>query len=276
MKTKRTRAAAAVALCVAAASGARGKEPAGVDDAALEAIVSAAASSATAVDRSWLYNDPTRIAAPGRAIGLMRVTYGGGSPTRPFAGNLSTSGAMVEIGGEVGLVDHLSLVAIGSQGDDGGGSGQTGGMLGLRWSLLPATLKTHLVLSGGVLRELQGSAGAWARASLGHDAGRLRLAASVHAERLFASGRDAIDVIATAGATIRLLETVRAGIEYVGQDLEGAFEEEEAEGGARHVVGPTISVALFGQRLSATAGPALALGAGQTHVLGKAALTYQF
>src|SRR6266436_2495490 len=70
------------------------EEPAGIDDAALEAIVSAAASSATAVDRSWLYNDPTRIAAPGRAIGLMRVTYGGGSPTRPFAGNLSTSGAM--------------------------------------------------------------------------------------------------------------------------------------------------------------------------------------
>jgi len=273
----RTRAIAAVALCLAAAAGARAEEPGGTDDAALEAIVSAAASGATAVDRSWLYNDPTRIAAPGRAVGLMRVTYGGGSPTRPFAGNLATSGALFEIGGEVGLVDNLSLLAIGAQGENGAGSAQTGAMLGLRWSLLPQSVrKTHLVLSGGVLRELQGSAGAWARASFGHDAGAVRFAASLHAERLFTSGRDAVDVIATAGATIRLLDAVRAGIEYVGQDLEGTFDDKEAEGGPRHLIGPMISAALFGQRLSAAAGPALALGTGQTHVLGRAALTYQF
>jgi hypothetical protein len=216
----RTRAVAAVALCAAATAGARAEEPGGLDDPALEAIVSAVESTATAVDRSWLYNDPARALAPGRAVGLMRATYGGGSPTRPMAGNLATAGALFEIGGEVGLVDGLSLVAIGAQGDDGAGSGQTGAMLGLRWSLLPRTLRrTQLVLSGGVLRELQGSAGAWARASFGHDEGRARFAASLHGERLFATGRDAIDLIVTAGATFRVLETVRAGVEYVGQDL---------------------------------------------------------
>jgi hypothetical protein len=37
-----------------------------------------------------------------------------------------------------------------------------------------------------------------------------------------------------------------------------------------------VSAALFGQRMSATAGPTLALGAGQSHLLGRVALTYQF
>ena len=124
-------------------------------------------------------------------------------------------------------------------------------------------------------KKLQGSAGAWARASFGHDEGLARFAASLHGERLFATGRDTIDLSVMAGATIRMLDTVRAGVEYVGQDLEGAFSQ-EAEGGARHLVGPVVSAALFGQRMSATAGPALALGVGQTRVLGRAALTYQF
>jgi len=50
----------------------------------------------------------------------------------------------------------------------------------------------------------------------------------------------------------------------------------EAEGGPRHLIGPMVSAALFGQRMSATAGPTLALGAGQSHLLGRVALTYQF
>lgn len=270
----RARAAAVVALCAAAT--ARAEEPAVLDDAALEAIVFAGGSTATAVDRSWLYNDPARIAEPGRAVGLMRVTYGGGSPTRAFSGNLATAGALVEIGGEVGLADSLSLVAIGAQGENGAGSGRTGAMLGLRWSVLPRAFRhTQLVVSGGILRELQGSGGAWARATFGHDEGRARFAASLHGERLFAAGRDAIDLMVTTGATVRVLDTVRAGVEYVGQDLEGTFSE-EAEGGARHLIGPVVSAALFGQRMSATAGPAIAWGVGQSHLIGRAALTYQF
>src|SRR5437870_2403648 len=233
------------------------------DDAALEAIVSSGASTAVAVDRSWLYNDSARVAAPGRAIGLARVTYGTGSPTRAFAGNTGTAGGLLEIGGEVGLANRLSAVAIGAQGEDAGGSAQTGGMLGLRWSVLPASMRsTQLVLSGGYIRELQGHSGAWGRLTLGQDAGRTRLAASLHGERLFASGRDSVDLVGTAGATVRMTEVVRAGVEYVGQDLEGMFGD-EAEGGARHILGPVVSAALWSQRVSLVGGPALALGAGQ-------------
>jgi len=72
-----------------------------------------------------------------------------------------------------------------------------------------------------------------------------------------------------------VLDYVRAGVEYVGQDLEGVLAD-EADGGARHIVGPVISAALLGQRLSLVSGPAVALGAGQRRFLGRAALACQF
>ena len=246
------------------------------DDSFLEAIVSSGPRTAVAVDRSWLYNDASRVAAPGHAIGLARVTYGTGSPTRAFAGNTGTAGGLLEIGGEVGLADRLSAVAIGAQGEDAGGSAQTGGMLGLRWSVLPgSTQSTHLVLSGGFLRELEGHSGAWGRLTLGHDAGRARLTASLHGERIFTSGRDSVDVMVTAGATVPLTESVRAGLEYVGQDLEGVLGD-ETEGGARHILGPVVSAVLWSQRVSLVGGPALALGAGQARALGRVAVACQF
>lgn len=267
-------AAFVIGLCAALASSARAEEV--PTDEALEAIASAGASTTVAVDRSWLYNDPTRIAAPGRAVGLTRLTYGSGSPTRAFAGNLNTAGALLEIGGEVGLADRVSAVAIGAQGQSATGSAQTGAMLGLRWSLLPRSLTaTQLVVSGGFLRELQGNSGAWGRVSLGHDAGRARLALSVHGERVFAGARDRLDLMVNAGATVRVGETLRAGIEYVGQDLEGVLGD-EADGGARHLIGPVVSAALFDQRVSVVAGPAVALGSSQGRVLGRIGVACQF
>jgi hypothetical protein len=39
---------------------------------------------------------------------------------------------------------------------------------------------------------------------------------------------------------------VRIGVEAVGQDLEGFWDDEETEGGARLFIGPTASLALEG------------------------------
>ena len=254
---------------------------AGAEDSAseqvLEAIGSAGPSTSIAVDRSWLYNDSTRLPAPGRAIALMRATYGSGSPTRAFSSNLGTAGAMLELGGEIGLFQGVSAIAIGTQAQDSSGSSQTGGMAGLRWSVLPRSIRsTQLVVSGGVLRELQGNGGAWGRLSLGHDEGPTRLAVSVHAEKIFSAGRDGADFMVSAGATTRVYRALRAGIEYVGQDLEGVLDDEEAEGGARHIIGPVLSVALWDQRISLVGGPAVVLGAAQNRVLGRLALSCQF
>jgi hypothetical protein len=232
------------------------------------------------VDRVWLYNDPARVAAQGTAVAITRFTYSGGnSPTRPFAANVGTHGALLEAGGEVGLGHGLAITAIGAEGQDSTGSARTGAVVGVRWALLPdapgSSNRTQLVVSGGVLRELAGSAGAWARLALGRDQGPARLAVSLHGERVFDGIRDSVDLMLTAGVSWRFTEIVRAGVEYVGQDLEEAVAD-AAEGGARHIAGPIVSAVFLDERLSLVAGPAVAFGRGQGRMLGRLGLALQF
>jgi hypothetical protein len=97
----------------------------------------------------------------------------------------------------------------------------------------------------------------------------------VHGERVFAPGRDSIDVMVMAGANYRVAGPVRLGVEYVAQDLEGAADPGETEG-MRHFVGPTTSIELLGKRLSLTAGPALGLSPNSPRIVGRAGLAYAF
>jgi hypothetical protein len=59
------------------------------------------------------------------------------------------------------------------------------------------------------------------------------------------------------GVARQLASTIYAGIEMIGEDLEGFWEAEEAEGGARMLIGPSIRVAPTSRQwqLSAAAGP---------------------
>jgi hypothetical protein len=65
-------------------------------------------------------------------------------------------------------------------------------------------------------------------------------------EKPLATDRDAIDLITTFGLSYRISSTIRLGLEAVGQDLEGFWDENEAEGGARLFVGPSVALALPG------------------------------
>jgi hypothetical protein len=73
-------------------------------------------------------------------------------------------------------------------------------------------------------------------------------------EKPFASDRDEIDVMLTVGVSYDLSRAVRIGLEAVGQDLEGFWDDEEAEGGARLFFGPTVSLALEGTPFHGTLG----------------------
>jgi hypothetical protein len=209
---------------------------------------------------------------------LSRFTFSGGdSPTRPFAANLASRGAMLEAGGEFGLLPGLALQAVGVQGESANGTSASGAVAGLRYSVLPRSFtQTQLVVSGGWLHELNNrSNGAWGKVALGWESGALRTQVAVHGEHVFNSGRDGVDLMVTAGASLRVLTWLRAGVEYVGQDLEETFGD-EAEGGARHMVGPTVAVALLQEKLSLVAGPALAFAPEGNRVLGRMALSYSF
>ena len=78
-----------------------------------------------------------------------------------------------------------------------------------------------------------------------------------------------------AGASFRIAGEVRAGVEYVGHDLEEAAAT-GAEGGARHFLGPTASVQLLEDRLTIVAGPSIGLSGSSPAFLGRVAAAYGF
>jgi hypothetical protein len=76
-------------------------------------------------------------------------------------------------------------------------------------------------------------------------------------EKPLSIGRDAVDLITTFGVSRRLWRSFSAGVELIGEDLEGFWEEEEAEGGARLLIGPSIRIAPPGKKwqIAAAGGP---------------------
>ncbi|MCB9520904.1 MAG: hypothetical protein H6698_07000 [Myxococcales bacterium] len=56
--------------------------------------------------------------------------------------------------------------------------------------------------------------------------------------------RDTIDVVVAVAASYTLSPMFDVGVELAAEDLEGLFDEEEAEGGARFLLGPTVAARL--------------------------------
>ena len=61
-------------------------------------------------------------------------------------------------------------------------------------------------------------------------------------------------MITTFGWMLRASRTLRLGVEAVGEDLEGLWEQDEAEGGAKLYLGPALHWARPGERLWASLG----------------------
>ena len=95
---------------------------------------------------------------------------------------------------------------------------------------------------GGIRQEWDGTRVLVGRVLSGADLGRGRLQGSLVLERALASTmrRDAADVVISVGWTRRLGNRLAVGVEGIGQDLEGFWDAEEAEGGARLLVGPSL------------------------------------
>jgi hypothetical protein len=98
----------------------------------------------------------------------------------------------------------------------------------------------------GIRHEYSGTNVLLVRGSVGRRFTSFMTYGNILLEKPFASDRDEVDVMLTLGFSYDLSRMVRVGIEAVGQDLEGFWDDEEAEGGARLFVGPTASLAIEG------------------------------
>lgn len=266
------------------------------DDARVPApLVLVATSSLSYTD---IGNSPTRISYPQpniascvTAAGAERPCYAG------FAGNTAQPGGSLLLGAELGLLPRLSVqgnVMIGIASGTGVPSPNAGGTASLRFSAFPDSWhNVHLVVSGGYVREAwggpvfnddnntwlpgspHGDNGMFFQVATSGDVGRLRLGATVHGEHIFATGRDPLDVMVDLGVTYRVVGSLRAGLEYVGQDLEETFSP-GAEGGARHFLGPIASLQLFRDRLTLVAGPSIGLSSNSPDFVARAGASFGF
>jgi hypothetical protein len=80
------------------------------------------------------------------------------------------------------------------------------------------------------------------RLAAGRSLSAWRLDGNALFEKPFSTERDAVDLITSFGVSRHMLRFLRAGIEVIGEDLEGFWEEDEAEGGARILIGPSIHI----------------------------------
>jgi hypothetical protein len=147
---------------------------------------------------------------------------------------------------------------------------------GIRWQIPSPVEHLRLGVVTAWTREFTGASGVIGRILVSYDIARVRIAGNAHVEKVFAAGRDRIDLLAFGGVSVRTVGALRLGAEYVGQDLEDAFEREEAEGGARHYAGPTASWELGQGRVWITGGPAFGLQHNSAPVLGRLAVLAAF
>jgi hypothetical protein len=120
--------------------------------------------------------------------------------------------------------------------------------------LLGPASSLRLALGLGARREWEGTTAALARVCVGWSGRRTLLFGNLRLEKPFAFGRDAVDLIITLGWLQEVRRGLRVGLEAVGEDLEGFWEAEEAEGGAKLYAGPALHWSAPTERLWLSAG----------------------
>jgi hypothetical protein len=108
--------------------------------------------------------------------------------------------------------------------------------------------------------------------------GRFDLTLNVRAAHYFHGGRDPVDLFVTFGALVRATGWLYAGVEYVGEELEAAFDAEEADAGGagRHYLGPTGVVRLLDGRVRINATVGAVFMRGEAGPLARGSFAYLF
>jgi hypothetical protein len=233
---------AALLVSLPAAAPVRAEEAAAGEPRSVDLARPAAPERFTAEQRpfAWVL-DPSTIERGHVSLSYALGMASGQAPDRPVPVEIAPSTTSHQLAVSYGLTDRLAPFASATvvQGQEKGHGASLAAGAKLQLTSTASPLRVALV--GAALREgASGAGGARLSVAGSWDAGRLRVGATVHGEKVFAAGRDALDVMAMAGASYRVTRDLRLGVEYVGQD----FEADDAEGGARHVVGPNLALDL--------------------------------
>ena len=112
------------------------------------------------------------------------------------------------------------------------------------------SLGLRLGASLGIQRDYSDVKSLLSRITFSYEMPQWKFGGNVLFEKALTSNRDAIDVITSIGLHYCLAENFYGGIEAVGEDLEGFWDKEEAEGGAKVLIGPSLNLSPKKSRLS--------------------------
>ena len=222
--------------------------------------------------------DPSTPLAGETSVELSMQGASGVQASRPLPSTVAAHGLVYGLTASYGATRWLAPFVTGLVGQRADGSHDPASTVqaGLRWQLTPPDASLRLGAATAYTREFDGAHGVLARMSLSYDIDRIRLAGNAHIEKVFAAGRDSVDLLAFGGVSVRAYQGLRLGAEYVAQDLEDAFEREEAEGGARHYAGPVASLELADGTLWLTGGPAFGINRQSQPLIGRVSMIASF
>ena len=102
----------------------------------------------------------------------------------------------------------------------------------------------------GISRDWSNTGSAISRITAFFDQTNWQLTGNLRFEKAFDKTRDKLDFISSFGFQHRISNQWYLGFEALGQDLEGFWEKDEAEGGAKLMIGPSINLVPDNSRLS--------------------------
>ena len=247
-------------LAVGEGRAAAAKAPDAEEKAAAEVVADVEAQPSFHQGPFAFVVDPS---TPARGTLVLAYTLGMGSGVsadRPIPVVLQAAGVSNRFTLGYGLTSWLEPIAELTV-TSSSGSTVASALAGVKMQLTaPGSPWRAAVLAGALREGASGAGGVWIRAAGSWTAGPLLAELNGYGERVFAAGRDPLDYAVMAGLSWRLLDWVRAGAEYIGQDLE-ELGGDGAEGGARQAVGPNLAVDLDGGQYQLVGSALLGVGA---------------
>jgi len=213
-------------------------------------IIAGLAAPVMAQDRPFLFSVATgEVSKP-----AARIDYDIGVGERAFQSDVANQPEQ-RIGmhaslGRVTVLARFGIADVGSSYQ----SSQSGEAL---YSILGAHSRLALAVGGGMLHEAGGVNVLLSRVVAGRTTDSTRLYGNLLFQKPISSDRDEVDLLTSVGWARTLSHGVSLGVEIVGEDLEGFWDSQEAEGGARLLAGPSLHISPSGRRwqFTATGGP---------------------
>jgi hypothetical protein len=215
-------------------------------------LCSMLALSANAQERPFLFSVSVPPTASGR--GSVAVETSAGDHAFDSAGQEHLE---QRVGIQARLAGRVTFLARAAFASDSGES-RTSQQMEVLYGLMEDIDHHGSIAAGGGLRhEPDGTNVLVSRIVAGRRLALWRVDGNGVVEKPLSRNRDALDLITSVGLARAILPSLYAGVEAIGEDLEGFWEADEAEGGAKLLIGPSVRVAPPNKhwQLSAAGGP---------------------